>query len=251
MSDTTINSPFDLNSYCTVAREMIERGRAIENLHRGDATALLDLTDYMAKARESWIAVDLKSNDGYMEDLYYEVLSARAFIEDDERQIFDGAGYAAKQLHRAAGLKSAESVMIDLAQESAEDFDGMNFPDAENKLLEAVVLMDMAAYAPRLFCMIYNGAGDFDYSKLLETFARFRKELRHLAACYLAWMDRVEFDNDPEESVAVNYKAVPGKRWQFDLCFHIHNTTESFYLEKLVDLADLNYERLTQGAQPL
>jgi len=244
MSHPTFENPFDLDSYYTVAREIIERARAIENLDRGDATALEALEVYMTKTRQNWIAVDLKSNESYMETLWNDVLNTRAIGDE---QPFDGAGYAAKQLHRAAGLRSAESVMIDLVQESADDFDRNNFVDAEKKFLEAAVLMDMAAYAPRLFCMVYNGVGDFDYGTLSETFAHFRKELRHLAACYLGWMDRVKAHKYP----SVNTNVAPEARWMYDFAFSKHNTTESFYLEKLVDLADLNYARITQGAQPL
>ena len=243
MKNNTFENPFDLDTYCTVALDLINSSIDADNAAIANGENL-DLTDFIVKARENWIAVDLKSNESYMETLWNEVLNTRAVGEE---QPFDGAGYAAKLLHRAAGLKSAEDVMIDLAHEESSDFDHIGL----DKLLETMVLMDMAAHAPRVFCMVYGGFGDFDYSVFADTFARFRKELRRLAVRYLTRMDYAQFGNDPEECVAVNYKASPAARWQFELHFHIHETTESFYLEKLVDLADLNYARITQGAQPL
>jgi len=242
MSHTTFENPFDLYSYYTVALELINSGIDAENAANANGENL-DLANFIVKARENWITVDLKSNESYMETLWNEVLNTHAIGDE---QPFDGAGYAAKQLHRAAGLRSAEDVMIDLAYEES-DFQQISL----HKFLEAVVLMDMAAHAPRLFCMVYDGKAQFDYSVFENTFARFRKALRRLAARYLTQMDYHEFGNDPEECVAVNYKASPANRWQFELNFHIHETTESHYLEKLVKLADLNYARITQGAQPL
>lgn len=240
-----MRDPFSLYSYTDSMRESIEQGRQIAKQFGENSP---EVVRFVKQAREQWLSVDLRSNHDYMASLFLDFLN----MQSQGGRVFDGAGFAADQMHHAAGLIGGERVWLDLCDDTeASDFD--TTMQIEFKVVEFAALLDMAAYAPRVFCMIYNGVGDYDYSKFTKTFAEFRKELRHLAACYLNHMDRLT--NARHSSLS--YCAVAGdmncnmyEAAKHELHFIMHETNESHYLGMLVALVDMNYERIIQGAQP-
>lgn len=238
----TDENPFKMDNFLQVTDAFIQAGRVYARDFGDNSEELLT---YAAGVRHDFMNVDLVGNNDYLRTLYTDLMR--------RHNMYDGwAAAGADKSHEAAGLLGVPDVWLELMRDYGED-DFDKEQHVERFVRRAAILMDLAAYAPRVYCMVHNGVVEFEWSKFVHSFAEFRQSIRYRAAMYLDRMDRKL--NRKWSSLGCGFLNYDMPRmvdncWQHELYFVSHETTESYYLQKLVDVADLNYARITQGASP-